>query len=97
MLGAERVEGLEVTQCELGEPDETGRRKAVPTSCRLETIEAQMVVTAIGETPSPPFAGELGLENIRKGEVRWLNMTSIENVFVAGDVLSGPSKIGKAI
>jgi glutamate synthase (NADPH/NADH) small chain len=97
VLGAERVEGLEVTQCELGEPDETGRRKAVPTSCRLETIEAQMVVTAIGETPSPPFAGELGLENIRKGEVRWLNMTSIENVFVAGDVLSGPSKIGKAI
>ena len=56
-----------------------------------------LVVAAIGETATPPFAKELGLENVRKGEVRWLHMTAIENVFVAGDALSGPSKIGKAV
>lgn len=60
-------------------------------------VDADVVIAAIGEIPTPPFAGELGLENIRKGEVRWLNMTAISNVFVAGDVLSGPSKIGKAV
>ncbi len=62
-----------------------------------EVIAADVVVTAIGEIPTPPFAKELGLENIRKGEVRWLNMTALDSVFVAGDVLTGPSKIGTAI
>lgn len=62
-----------------------------------EVLPADVIVTAIGEIPTPPFQKELGLENVRKGEVRWLHMTSIENVFVAGDVLTGPSKIGKAV
>lgn len=62
-----------------------------------EIIPADVVVTAIGEIPTPPFKRELGLENVRKGDVHWLHMTNIENVFVAGDVLTGPSKIGKAI
>lgn len=62
-----------------------------------EMLSVDVVVGAIGEIPTPPFQKELGLENVRRGEVRWLNMTSIDNVFVAGDVLSGPSKIGKAV
>lgn len=66
-------------------------------ACREEVIPADVAVTAIGEVATPPFAKELGLENVRRGEVRWLNMTSIENVFVAGDALSGPSKIGRAV
>ncbi len=79
-----------------GEIDVTGVavRRADGTE---ETIPADMVVTAIGEIPTPPFARELGLENVRKGEVRWLNMTAMDNVFVAGDVLTGPSKIGHAV
>jgi glutamate synthase (NADPH/NADH) small chain len=62
-----------------------------------EVFPADVVVMAIGEVPTPPFAKELGLENVRKGDVRWLNMTALENVFVAGDVLTGPSKIGHAV
>ena len=80
-VGEKRVEGVEVRK-----PDGS-----------LETIPAEVVVTAIGEIPTPPFAKELGLENVRKGDVRWLNMTALENVFVAGDVLTGPSKIGQAV
>ncbi len=62
-----------------------------------EIIQADVCVTAIGEIPTPPFKKELGLDNVRKGDVHWLHMTNIENVFVAGDVLTGPSKIGKAV
>lgn len=80
-VGEERVEGVEV-------------READGT---VTVIPADVVVTAIGEIPTPPFAKELGLENVRKGDVRWLNMTALDNVFVAGDVLSGPSKIGQAV
>ncbi len=61
------------------------------------SLPVDMVVSAIGEIPTPPFQDQLGLTDVRKGEVRWLHMTKIENVFVAGDVLSGPSKIGKAV
>ncbi|MDR0339592.1 MAG: FAD-dependent oxidoreductase [Desulfovibrio sp.] len=80
-VGETRVEGVEVKTAE-GD---------------VVVIPADAVVTAIGEIPTPPFAKELGLENMRKGDVRWLNMTAMDNVFVAGDVLTGPSKIGHAV
>ncbi len=67
------------------------------TTKEIFTLQADMVVSAIGEIPTPPFQDQLGLTDVRKGEVRWLHMTKIENVFVAGDVLTGPSKIGKAV
>lgn len=82
ILGEGRVEALQITNAATGE---------------TETLPVDVVVSAIGEIPTPPFQKELGLENVRRGEVRWLNMTAIDNVFVAGDVLSGPSKIGKAV
>jgi len=62
-----------------------------------DVVAVDMVVAAIGEIATPPFAKELGLEEVRKGEIHWLHMTAIENVFVAGDALTGPSKIGKAV
>jgi glutamate synthase (NADPH/NADH) small chain len=84
VLGGGKVEGLEISRPGQGEAE-------------VSVLPVDLVVTAIGETATPPFAKELGLENVRKGEVRWLHMTAIENVFVAGDALSGPSKIGKAV
>lgn len=84
VLGADRVTGLKISRPGTDGPE-------------LSTLDADLVVTAIGETATPPFAKELGLENVRKGDVHWLHMTAIENVFVAGDALSGPSKIGKAV
>ncbi len=88
-LGQDTVEGVEVSEKVVDEQGAMVERTTV--------IPAEVVVTAIGEIATPPFAKELGLENVRRGEVRWLNMTAIENVFVAGDALSGPSKIGKAV
>lgn len=84
VVGAERVEALEIS-------------RPGPEESDVSLLPVDLVVAAIGETATPPFAKELGLENVRKGEVRWLHMTAIENVFVAGDALSGPSKIGKAV
>jgi len=81
ILGTQHVEGVELAR--------PGQENTI--------LPTDIVVAAIGEIATPPFARELGLENVRKGEVRWLHMTDIENVFVAGDALSGPSKIGKAV
>ncbi len=82
ILGGTHVEAIEYTNKKTGES---------------HTLDVDMVVSAIGEVPTPPFQDQLGLSDVRKGEVRWLHMTKIENVFVAGDVLTGPSKIGKAV
>ncbi|GAB7024301.1 FAD-dependent oxidoreductase [Salidesulfovibrio brasiliensis] len=87
----EKTSPLEI----LGDDHVEGMRVSGPEG--ESVLDVDVVIYAIGEIPTPPFAGKLGLENIRKGDVRWLNMTSIDNVFVAGDVLSGPSKVGKAV
>lgn len=92
-----QVAGVECIQCRLGEPDADGRRGAVPDSCAKAVLPADIVVAAIGETASPPFAERLGLESVRKNEIHWLQMTRMDGVFVAGDALTGPSKIGKAV
>jgi len=94
---AGQVTGIECIQCHLGEPDEDGRRSAVPDSCAKVVLPADIVVAAIGETAAPPFAERLGLDSVRKNEIHWLQMTRMDGVFVAGDALSGPSKIGKAV
>lgn len=92
-----RVAGIECIQCRLGEPDADGRRSAVPDSCAKVVLPADIVVGAIGETAAPPFAERLGLDSVRKNEIHWLQMTRMDGVFVAGDALTGPSKIGKAV
>lgn len=97
ILGTDKVEGIECIQCHLGPPDADGRRSAIPDSCAKVVLPADIVVAAIGEVPAPPFAHRLGLESVRKNEIHWLQMTALEGVFVAGDALSGPSKIGKAV
>lgn len=60
-------------------------------------LDVDLLVSAIGEVPSNPFPRELGVENIGKEGAQCLQMTRFEGVFVAGDVLTGPSKIGRAI
>jgi len=74
-----------------------GTDKVEAGSEKVTVLPADVVVAAIGEIATPPFAKELGLEDVRKGDVHWLHMTAVENVFVAGDALTGPSKIGKAV
>ncbi|WP_243368061.1 FAD-dependent oxidoreductase [Fundidesulfovibrio soli] len=98
----ERLKEMGVTWRELATPLKVlGSQSAEGLEARIggevETLPAQAVIAAIGEIATPPFAKELGLEEVRKGEVHWLHMTAIENLFVAGDALTGPSKIGKAI
>ncbi len=97
ILGKDRVEGIELARCRLADQDETGRCSPIVCDGELIRYDVHLVVAAIGEIATPPFAHELGLDNVRKGQVRWLHMTSMESVFVAGDVLTGPSRIGNAV
>jgi glutamate synthase (NADPH/NADH) small chain len=95
--GEDKVEGVEFVQCSLGEPDESGRRCPIPDKDNKQSVEADMVICAVGELPTLPDAAALDMKRTRKGGSAWPRMTMLDGVFVAGDCLTGPSKIGWAL
>ncbi|HHC19442.1 MAG TPA: glutamate synthase, partial [Euryarchaeota archaeon] len=58
-----------------------------------------IVIFATGELSTPPFSEDVGIQTDKWGGiiVNENYMTSVEGVFAAGDVITGPSKIGKAV
>ncbi len=95
-----RVRAVVFQKMRLGEPDESGRRRPIPIPGSEVVLEADTVIEAIGEIPTPPFEnGYLGLKHDSKYRiiVDEHYRTSNPKVFAAGDVVSGPSMIGPAI
>ncbi|RJT42229.1 putative selenate reductase subunit YgfK [Rahnella woolbedingensis] len=90
---------LKAQVMELGEPDSKGRRRPVPTGHTV-TLHADSVITAIGEQPD---LGALQALGIPMGADGWPLVSKItaetgrQNVFLIGDVQSGPSSIVAAI
>lgn len=97
IIGTAHVEGVDYIQCTLGEPDESGRRCPMPSEGTNTVIPTDVIVTAIGEMPTLPDESKLELKKVRGGGSSWPRMTALEGVFIAGDALTGPSKIGWAI
>lgn len=95
--GADKAEAVEFVQCTLGEPDESGRRCPIPDKEHKQTLAADVAICAVGEIPTLPDATALDMKKTRKGGSTWPRMTMLDGVFVAGDCLTGPSKIGWAL
>ncbi|MEM1525742.1 MAG: FAD-dependent oxidoreductase [Ignisphaera sp.] len=94
------AKGVEFVKVELGSLDETGRPKPMPISGTEHIIEADMVILAVGETPSPPiYSGNLVKYLDSSGKLIVGNDYRIPNtnIFAVGDVVLGPSKVGLAI
>lgn len=87
------VKGMKLEVMELGEPDDSGRRKPVPTG-RIVDMEVDTVIIALGTGPNPiiqtsALAEGLNIETDRKGYIvvdPESNKTSIPMVFAGGDV-----------
>lgn len=94
-----RVTGLECIKMNLVEPDESGRRAPVPVEGSEFTVEADMVVLAIGETPDLAFLPkEIDITEAGTIAVDPFTMeTSVPGVFAGGDVVSGPASVVEAI
>jgi len=95
-----RVKEVELIRMRLGEPDSSGRPRPIPIEGSEFTLEADIVIVAIGELPTPPAQEEyLGIKLDRRGRilVNEKYRTGNEKVFAAGDVVSGPSKVGNAV
>ena len=88
----EKVTALKVELMELGEADEKGRRKPVGTG-RLETIEVDSVISAIGQKVDLGGIAPEGMTFNRNGTViadPVTLQTAQPDVFVGGDALTGP-------
>ncbi len=94
-----RVCKLECICNELGEPDESGRRRPVPVAGSEFAIDVDNVIIAIGQVPE--VSGLNGAVELSKRNTIVVNKdtlaTNIAGVFAAGDVVTGPATVVDAI
>jgi formate dehydrogenase major subunit len=108
--GDGRCERLEYIKMELGEPDESGRRRPVPIEGSEEVLEVDNVIAAIGQVPdlsaidettaACPDALECKLELTRWGTIvadERTGATPVDRVFAGGDVVTGAATAIEAI
>ncbi len=91
------VSGLTCVRMELGEPDESGRRRPVVKPGSEFTIEADMVIMSLGTSPNPLIAATTeGLE-VNKWQCivadEEFGQTSKEGVFAGGDAVTGAATV----
>ena len=89
-----KVKALKVEIMELGEPDESGRRRPVPVEGKFETLPVTCVISAIGQKAN--MAGFEGIERNRKGIIaadETSYRTSMEGVFAVGDATNRGASI----
>jgi len=102
-LGGEqgRVKALECYEMDLGEPDESGRRRPIPKPGTEFIIDIDVAIVALGTRPNPiiPTATE-GLELTRWGTIKTdeaTGRTSKERIWCGGDMATGAATVISAM
>ncbi|MHA2030681.1 MAG: FAD-dependent oxidoreductase, partial [Candidatus Kariarchaeaceae archaeon] len=95
-----KVSRVKLIKMELGEPDESGRRRPVPIEGSEYFVEVDTVIQAISQEPEYRKIKEIGFKLDRWNtfdleEGKW--ETNIRGVFAAGDAVSGPKTAIEAI
>lgn len=92
-----RVQALECTRMELGNPDESGRRSPKPVSGSEYVILFDCVIHAIGNSPNPLIpASTPGIVMGKKGNIiteTETGRTSKERVWAGGDIATGAATV----
>jgi len=99
VLGDERgwVRGMECIRMELGEPDESGRRRPVPVPGSEFVIDVDTMISAVGTDPNPLLVRSVpGLKLGRHGNVvinEETGETSVPGIFAGGDIVTGSATV----
>ncbi len=82
---------------ELGEPDESGRRRPIPIEGSETVLDVECVIVAIGNGPNPLVPSTTpGLETNRRGNIvadEETGVTSKKGVFAGGDIVTGAATV----
>jgi NADPH-dependent glutamate synthase beta subunit-like oxidoreductase len=96
-----KVSGVECIRMQLGDPDKSGRRRPIPIKGSEFKVEADVVVSAIGQAPDLRCLSEKACPNITKQGLIQADpltaMTNIPGIFAGGDVVSGPRTVVEAV
>ncbi|TAK56724.1 MAG: hypothetical protein EPO24_10820, partial [Bacteroidetes bacterium] len=90
------VSGIECQRMELGEPDDSGRRKPIPVKGSEYVIPVQTVIEAVGQKPNPIIQQTTqGLDVGKRGTVvvNEQQRTSREGIFAGGDLSRGGATV----
>ncbi|WP_281854843.1 NAD(P)-dependent oxidoreductase [Acetobacter pasteurianus] len=101
-LGEGHVSGVRAVRMKLGLPDATGRQSVEPLEGSSFTLDADLVIKALGFDPEPlpQLWGQKDLAVSRWGTLKVGQkdfMTSLPGVFAAGDIVRGASLVVWAI
>jgi formate dehydrogenase beta subunit len=95
-----KVVGVECIRMELGEPDESGRRRPVPVKGSEFFIETDILIPAIGQAIDLSFLEEKdGVKTTRRSTIAVQEgtfLTSRQGIFSAGDCVTGPDVLVRA-
>ncbi|MCR5667622.1 MAG: NADPH-dependent glutamate synthase [Lachnospiraceae bacterium] len=91
------VRGIKIIKMELGEPDESGRRRPVEIAGSEYEIECDTVIMSLGTSPNPLIASTTeGLETNRRGCIvakEEDGETSKTAVYAGGDAVTGAATV----
>ncbi len=91
------VAGMKVIKCELGAPDEKGRRRPVEIAGSEYVIDVDCVIMSIGTSPNPLIKNTTaGLNVNRHGGIiveEDTGKTSKEGVYAGGDAVTGAATV----
>ncbi len=95
------VIGMECLKMELGEPDDSGRRRPIPITGSNFVIEVDMVIDAIGTSANPIVArSATGVEINQWGYFVIddnTKTTTKEGIFAGGDIVRGSATVISAV
>ena len=96
-----RVRGVQCIKMELGEPDMKGRRRPIPIPGSEFEFEIDNIIVAIGTAPNPVITRSTqGLEVQVWGGIVTRDdtgLTSIDDVWAGGDIVSGAATVISAM
>ncbi len=90
---------IKLNKMELGEPDESGRKRPVPVEGQQSSFATGMVVMATGQSLDTSMLPA----NIKLNEAGYIQVdavtfqTNIEGVFAGGDCINGPADVITAV
>jgi glutamate synthase (NADPH/NADH) small chain len=95
------VTGAECYEMELGEPDDSGRRRPIVKEGSEFTQDVDVVVVALGTSPNPLIASTTkGLETTDRGTViadEETGKTVKDRVWAGGDIVTGAATVISAM
>jgi heterodisulfide reductase subunit A-like polyferredoxin len=99
--GSGRVKAVECLRMEMGEPDESGRRRPKPVPGSEFRIEVDGVITAISQQPEIDLLNLPSVIQVSRYGTLTVNPLTMQSnlpwIFAGGDAVSGPKTVIEAV